>query len=225
MINSRDRFICAIAGISLVLTGCASGAPAPSDGGTSAATATRTAEPTATPTPVPVPDTVAARILVTGSTVSVLNEAGDVLQDVPFSTDGATAAALLSAAIGVEPALSTAFYCNDDTGTQYDWGSFQIVSPAIYAEPSVLYSIIVAAPATSNGLTLEAAPHVVVGDTIAELLAAAPGTLDTWATEHGMWLVDPTPDGQYGLRVQESLSGDTVLYFSSPIRYGLSRGC
>ena len=225
MIKSRDRFICAIAGISLVLTGCASSAPAPSDGGTSAATATRTAEPTATPTPVPVPDTVAARILVTGSTVSVLNEAGDVLQDVPFSTDGATAAALLSAAIGVEPAVSTGSTCNVENVAFYTWGSFSIHSPIEYAEPGDLYSIFVDGPATSNGLTLEAAPHVVIGDTIAELLAAAPGTLDTWATEHGMWLVDPTPDGQYGLRVQESLSGDTVLYFSSPIRYGLSRGC
>ena len=223
MIHSRDRFICAIAAISLVLTGCASGAPAPLDGGTSAATATRTAEPSATA--VPVPDTVAARILVTGSTVSVLNEAGDVLQDVPFSTDGATAAALLSAAIGVEPALSTAFYCNDDTGTQYDWGSFQIVSPAIYAEPSVLYSIIVAAPATSNGLTLEAAPHVVVGDTIAELRAAAPGTLDTWVGEYQhLWLVDPTLDGRYGLRVDAGLS-DTVLEFISPIYYNPHTGC
>ncbi len=170
---------------------------------------------------------VASRILVTGSGVSVLTDTGEVLVDLPFSTDGATAAAELTLVVGADPVVSTQAGDSEcvDAGTTYDWGSFQIDSPVgFFSEPGAAYSIHVYEPATGNGLALELAPNVRSGSSIAEMLAAAPGTLDTWVVDFGKWLVDPTVDGRYGVVVNEYPDG-SVFSFGAPIKYFGRSGC
>ena len=159
----------------------------------------------------------------------MLSQSGEVMLTLPYTMDGATAASQLGTAIGLAPTPMTV-EASDCVlaGTDYQWGSFVITAPAAAAsEPSALFSIRAIEPATSNGVLLEVAPQIGVGATIDQLRGAVPELLDTWP---GSYLVDPTPDGEYGVVTNVlggSGSGGAALIgnFNAPRFYNPHNGC
>ncbi|MDP3208831.1 MAG: hypothetical protein Q8M65_06755 [Rhodoglobus sp.] len=161
------------------LTACDPGGPIEPTPSASASAATPTATATATPTPDP--STVAAFIVVNGSGVGVgaINSASIV--QIPYTTDGATAAALLSDAIGVTPVvadtLGSGSGCSSDYRT-YDWGGLQFRSPGEITTPGgQMFNAIVTAPATTGGLELATANFQHVGMPTADFATGVAGTI------------------------------------------------
>ncbi len=140
------------------------------------------ASPDPSSSPTPDPSTVAGFIVISGSGVGVgaINSASIV--QIPFTTDGATAAALLSEAIGVEPVVAdftgTSSGCSADYRT-YDWGGLQFRSPGHITTPGgQLFNAIVTAQETSSGLELATTYLQHIGTATADFATAVRGVAD-----------------------------------------------
>ncbi|MEQ1736773.1 MAG: hypothetical protein ABL886_10295 [Rhodoglobus sp.] len=157
------------------LTACDSRpTPAP----TPSASASSTPEARATPTPTPV---VPGAIVVNGAGVEVNAIDSTSIVRIPYTTDGVTAAALFSDAIGVEPVVTD--IAGDGNGCfgdyrSYDWGGIQFFSPGdVYAPAGQLFNAIVTASATTGGLELATVARQQIGAPTADFVAAVGGEL------------------------------------------------
>ncbi len=177
--RAKSRFLVTFTSATLIvggLTGCApESSPEPTP------TATIAAKPKATSTPTPTPTVaagpVAARIQLDGDSVTVQAADASTILDIPFTTDAATAANQLGAAVGLDATITTTAggLCAADT-THYAWGGFQFHSPGGYAmAPGATFVASSLAPTTSNGLPVVMPSGQGVGTPTTEVLAANPG--------------------------------------------------
>jgi hypothetical protein len=166
----------------LALSGCtppvADPTPTPSATG-STAVATATATPTPTPTPTvaaPVPTT----IIVSGTSITVLDETSATIVDIPFTMSGDAAAEQLIDALGATPDISTvtAGSCRRE-GTIYDFGGFELdAAGTITMAPPAVFSVRVKAPSTSAGVAVRGPAGVQVGQSAVDVIAAIPSADD-----------------------------------------------
>jgi hypothetical protein len=121
---------------------------------------------------------VAARVELDGDSVSVEAADGTVIVDVPFSTDAASAATQLGAAIGV-PATVTTSAANETCAaetTHYGWGGLEFHVPGGYAAaPGAAFVATARGAATGNGLAILMPNGLGVGASTTDVLAAQPG--------------------------------------------------
>ena len=158
------------------LTACDSSPVEP--GPTSPETASP-ASPDPTTSSTPDPSTVADVITISGSGVGVIAINSELIVQIPFTTDGAAAAALLSEAIGVEPVVAefsgTGSGCDADYRT-YDWSGLQFRSPGHITTPvGQLFNAIVTAQETSGGVELATVSHQHIGTVTADFVSAVGG--------------------------------------------------
>lgn len=166
-------FAIAIASLgAVILGGCTPGAPIPL-ASPSAAESGVLGTPTAEPEHIPV----ATSLIISGSGVAVLDETATVMVDIPFTTDGATAAAELAVALGAEP-TETAMAGSPDCRwpyTEYNWGGFVLESDIEDTGTPPAGFKAVAEGAITAGVAVYGPHNLQVGATLAEVLAADPG--------------------------------------------------
>ncbi len=181
--------VAALAAVVLIsaasLTACSLPSSEPTPTPTAAAaTADPTPEPSTEPTPTsepaPDPSTIADFIVISGSGVGVVAMDSSSLVQIPYSTDGATAAALLAAAIGVDPVVAdvaaTGGGCSGNYRT-YEWGGLQFRSPGAITTPGgQSFNATVTATATPGGLELTTVSSQRIG-ALASDFAAAVGSV------------------------------------------------
>lgn len=160
------------------LTACDPGGPVP-EPTSPPVSESATPTPTSTPTPTADPSAIADFIVVNGSGVGVGAINSFSIVQIPYTTDGATAAGLLSDAIGVEPAISTVpstgGSCSRDA-TIYDWGGLAFRVPGAITTPGgQQFNAIVSAPETTGGLDLETAHGQRVGSLVDDFMGIVPG--------------------------------------------------
>ncbi len=177
--TSTAKRVTALAALVLVaaasLTGCD---PTPEPDPTP--TVSETTDP-ATPEPeetvaAPVPTT----ITVSATSLSVLDETSSVIVDIPFTTNGDTAASMLSEALGTAPTTSVTTGSNcRRAGTIYDFGGLELDGAGeITMVPPAVFTIRVNAAATAGGLAITGPSGVHVGQSVADVVAAIPSSDD-----------------------------------------------
>jgi hypothetical protein len=172
------------------LTACGPG-PGSGDSPTVAPPAAEHPTPAVPAAPVP------AFVNISALSIGVGDSDSLQLVDVPFTTDLATAAAQLTAAI-VTPVAATACF----PATQiYDWGGLQIAyDPFMTDFGASQFVATVTATHTTGGLELDAPFNQTVGMTLDEVLANVPGSVSGDRGEgHIEALLDPQQDGLWGV--------------------------
>lgn len=163
----------------LVLSACA---PASSPTTSSPATPKPTvtvadaASPTSTPTPTSeVP--VAATVAVSATSIAVLDAASTVIVDIPFTTNGDAAADQLAAALGAVPVetLRAQAPCAR-AGTLYDFGGFVIDGPGGITAAAE-FTVLITSATTAGGVTVRGPGGLQIGASLADALAAIPGSV------------------------------------------------
>jgi hypothetical protein len=99
-----------------------------------------------------------------------------VLADIPFTTDGATAAAQVGAALNASPVTTTVppGICSRE-GQRYTWGDFILVGAGdITMAPGSVFSVHAKGATASPGVAVYGPGHVQVGMSDADVLAAIP---------------------------------------------------
>lgn len=161
----------------LALSGCTPATPTPS-ATPSSAMPSAIATPTPTPTPVA---PVAASVVVTATSISVLDAASTVIVDIPFTTNGDTAADQLAVALGATPVetVRTGTNCAR-AGTEYDFGGLRIDGAGtITTAPPAVFSVHVDTAATATGVAIAGPAGVQVGKALADVVAAIPAATPT----------------------------------------------
>jgi len=158
------------------LAGCTV-APSPASTVTPSASVTPVPTVSATPTPTPTPVALtASSIVISGHSITVLAAGPTVLADIPFTTDGATAAAQLGAALNASPVTSSvaAGTCTRE-GQKYTWGSFILAGAGdITKAPGSVFSAHAIGASASPGVAVYGPGQVQVGMSTADVLAAIP---------------------------------------------------
>lgn len=161
--------------IALLLVGVTACSPRPADPHpTVEAPIVETPAPAATSSPAAL---IPSFVVINAHSVSVGSTTEAVIVDVPYSTDVATAIALLTDAVGVEPTVSTipGDHCYADA-TAWDWGGFRILAPVVeIAGPGALFIARATGPTTTNGLDIELTYADTVGSSLADVVAHGPG--------------------------------------------------
>lgn len=144
--------------------------------------ATPTSAASATPSPTSTAATVgdeapapAALIEIGGTQLTIAAADGSGIAAIPFSTDGASAVAQLTSALGAEPTTSTraANYCQPET-VVYTWGELDLHVPGyVTKDPGAIFTVQANGPATAEGVPIRSA-GIGVGSTMAEV-AVVPG--------------------------------------------------
>ena len=212
-------FAIAIASLgTVILGGCMPGAPIPL-ASPSAAESGVLGTPTAEPEHIPV----ATSLIISGSGVAVLDETATVMVDIPFTTDGATAAAELAVALGAEPtetAMEGSPFCRLPY-TEYNWGGFVLQSDRDIEDTGTPPAgfIAIAEEAITAGVAVYGPHNLQVGATLAEVLAADPGGV---SRDYGNGLVYVALDvtGGSGVDVtgtQGIVSDEVLTVMLSPV--------
>ena len=164
--------------IALLLTGITACSPRPADPHPTAEPPTiESPGPASTSGPVTlIPDFV----VITAHAVSVGSTTEALIEEVPYTTDVATAVDLLSEAIELEPTVSSIAGTGcSAAATAWAWGGFRIVSPAPRGdELGVNFMAQALGPETSNGLSTEFGHTDTVGATLADVIAHNAGSDD-----------------------------------------------
>ncbi|MGK2936988.1 MAG: hypothetical protein ACSLFR_04175 [Solirubrobacteraceae bacterium] len=165
----------AITVISLAALGaCGPGAPIGEPSGTPTVSVTSTPSATATAESEPEP-AVASSIEISGTQVVVGAADATTIAAIPFTADGVGAANQITAALGVEPVLSTRpeNSCQPQT-TVYTWGGLDLhVPPYTIAAPGAAFTVQANGPATAEGVPIRSF-GIAVGSRLAEV-NAVPG--------------------------------------------------
>jgi hypothetical protein len=162
--------------IALLLAGVTACSPRPADPHPTAEPPTiESPAPAATSSPVTL---IPESVLITAHSVSVASTTGALIEEVPYTTDVATAVDLLSQAIELAPTVSTIAGTDcSAAATAWAWGGFRIVSPALRGdELGVNFMAQATGPETSNGLFTEFGHTDTVGATLADVIAHNEGT-------------------------------------------------
>lgn len=162
----------------LAVTGCG---PTSSTASTATPPAATTVTPAATPTPTPTPTPtapalIATSIVISGRSLTVLAAGPTVLADIPFTTDGASAAAQLTSVLGASPTTTTvvASTCRR-SGTNYTWGALELQgSGFVTMAPPALFTVSATGGLASAGVTVLGPGQVKVGMPAAGVSAALP---------------------------------------------------
>jgi hypothetical protein len=178
--RSRITLLLVVVATLTGLTGCVPTGPTPSatPTATTSPTPSASATPSVTATPTPVAP-VATTLEVSATGIKVLDASSSVIIDIPFTTNGDTAAAQLETALGVSPALNSVAQSNcRRPGNIYDFGGFELdgAGTITTASPAV-FSVIVRAATTSNGVFVRGPGGVQIGGSEADVLAANPGSV------------------------------------------------
>lgn len=157
----------------------------------------------ATAAPTPTEDPLApAFIGISSHGVDVGANNESQLIAIPFSTDIATAAAQLSATIGVEPTVTpvAATGCAPATAT-YDWGGLEFFTTVPFNEPGGgVFVARATATETRGGLGLVAPYNQSVGTPLADVLTNVPGTASGDRGEgHIEAVLDQQEDNTWGV--------------------------
>ncbi len=204
----------------LALSGCTPGTPTPS-ATPSSATPAAIATPTPTPTPTPVAP-VAASVVVTATSISVLDAASTVIVDIPYTSNGDTAADQLAVALGATPVetVRSGGSCARP-GTEYDFGGLKVDGAGtITMYPPAIFSVHVTSSTTAAGVSILGPSGVQVGMAATDVVAAIPSSAPSVGT-----LVDnllnlqslggvggPDEAGVSGL-----INGGTLVNMTSPV--------
>jgi hypothetical protein len=135
-----------------------------------------TASPSATASPIP--EAVPATLVIGALGLTLLDEEGDKLDTLPFTSDGADAVAFLDGAFGETPVLSftpSDGHCSSDA-SEATWGDWFTLAYDVQGEtPTGLdMAVTSASKTTPNGLSVLTPSGFGVGDDIAALAAAQP---------------------------------------------------
>lgn len=207
------------------LTACDPGAGSPVADPTvhhPTASHTASATPTATVTTNPLAPSF---IEVNAHSVSVGSENQSQLIEIPFTTSIVTAASQLSATIGVEPTVTAvaANACAPAT-SRYDWGGIQFYTDVPWSDSlgGATYLVSVTAPATRDGLRVEADGQI-VGTPLADVLAHVPGSQSGDRGEgHIEAVIDPQQDASWGVIMH--VQAGTVTDFIAPGQFIFGHG-
>lgn len=176
-----------IAAIAL-LTGCASQAATPISPSTEAA---------ATPSMTSAPKEAAvARVIVGSQRVEVLTDDDTSISSVRYFDPVDQMVKALTQAFSDDPVITPDLGGNDVApGTRYTWGGFAVVErDVLQSEPYAPAVVVYWDTADVNGIRIEAAGGIAVGDPTDPLTAAGPdGLLRSSTTEYVMFRVDLTP--------------------------------
>jgi len=204
--------------IALLLTGLTACSPRPAD-------PHPTAEPPTIESPAPGAGSSPAALIpefvvITAHSVSVGATTQQQIVDVPYTTDPAAAADLLSEALELEPTVSTiaGTGCSAES-TVWDWGGLRIIAPAPDGgELGVHFIARATAPETSNGLATEFVYDDTVGTSLAEVLADVEGTTHPVISEdlgggHAVAMFDGQDGNSWGV-IMVVESGIVTSYFA-----------
>jgi hypothetical protein len=183
--------------IAVLLAGLTACSPRPADPHPTAASPEVVNPTDAAPAPVAL---IPSFVVINAYSVSVGATTQEQIVDVPYSTVPETAVALLSDAMGAEPAVSTV----DGTGcslatTIWDWGGMRIAAPAPDgAGPGALFIARATAPETGNGLDIDLTYADTVGSSLADVIAHGPASYTVLSTDLGAGHTEAMLDGQDG---------------------------
>ena len=185
--------------VALLLTGLAACSPRPADPHPTAEPPTiETPGPAATSSPAAL---IPSFVIINAHSVSIGSTTQELMVEVPYSTDAATAVDLLSDAIELEPTVSTVAGtgCSLPT-TLWDWGGFRLASPAPSGSgPGALFIARATGATTTNGLDIDLTYADTVGSSLADIVAHGPGGAYTVVSEDiGGGHVVAMLDGQDG---------------------------
>ena len=194
--------------LALVLAGCASPAPAP------AAVPSRT--PSATPTPTPEAAPEPATAVIGAHAITVLDENGDTLGELPFTQSGPAAVEYLSALFDAPPEIThreSDFNCvaaaNLAAWGEYFTLTYDIEGWTVAGHPIMAHA---RARAAANGVTLQTASGFGVGDSVDALVASQPGV----AVESMDWEGNSYAFVHYDVGAGVHLSSDDPNYDREP---------
>ncbi|MEO7349676.1 MAG: hypothetical protein ABIW32_07455 [Terrimesophilobacter sp.] len=193
---------------------------------TPAPTASATAMPTSPPTPTPTPAAVPASVIVDGDSVSVIDSAGALMIDIPFSTNPATAVAQLNGALGVDGVSTTlpATGCFHQR-PQATWGGLSFIWGDDWQRaPGAQFLASVLGPESTSGVEVTIPSGQMVGSSQADTLAGNPGAhvddFGAWISLHydiKSGVSGGNPDTYYG--AYALIDGGVLKSFASPIHY------
>ncbi len=196
--NRTRKVVLAFAIAAMALSGCAPSAPAPTPSAVEP-------DPLVTPTAEPAPEVehYATTLVITGQSVSVLDETSAVIVELPYTSDGVAAATSLAAALGVDPTATAVGGTNcSRPGTLYDWGGFELHSAGVITmAPDASFSVLADA-ATTVGISVEGPHGLQVGATTADILAADPAMLNY---DYGFGIT------MFALDIRSGVGFDTVV--------------
>lgn len=192
--HSRSALVGLMAVVLVALTGCTPGAGDPTP------TSTLTESATSIPTASPEPDApVAAAVVVTSRTLTVLDEAGGELLVLDYLGDGAAAAESLATALGDDPVVTTTAGVGSGCDTDqamYDFGGVLLRDPG-FVGTTAAFEVEVSGATTRAGLPIETLGGQAVGATRAGFLAAVPDAFEMFDNGGGnvtvgFDVIDPT---------------------------------
>jgi hypothetical protein len=204
--------------IALLLAGVTACSPRPAD-------PHPTVEPPTIESPAPAATSSPAAlipefVIINAYSVSVGSTTQALIEEVPYTTDAATAADLLSDAIEAEPTVSSiaATGCSA-AATAWAWGGFRIVSPAPRGdELGVNFIAQATGAATSNGLFTELGYTDTVGSSLADIVAHNAGSDNEVISEdlgggHGVAMIDRQDGDTWGV-IMVVASGVVTSYYA-----------
>ncbi|MEO5921784.1 MAG: hypothetical protein ABIQ01_11650 [Pseudolysinimonas sp.] len=208
----------ALAMIALLLTGITACSPRPVD-----PHPTATHPEVATPGPAETTGPAAlipSFVVINAHSVSVGATTQEVIVDVPFTTDAATAVDLLAEAMDLEPTVSTieATGCSP-AATNWDFGGVRILAPAPDGSRlGVAFIARATAAETPNGLHIDLTFADQVGSSLADVVAHGPGGAYTVVSEdlgggHGVAMLDGQDGNTWGV-IMVVESGIVTSFYS-----------
>jgi hypothetical protein len=225
-VTKRLIALSAISALALAcLTACDPGSgTAPTAGGGGAPSSGSTAAARPSPTTTEVAPVEAASILITGSSVSVLDADAHVIVDIPFGTESESAAAQLAEALDAHPATIavTADGSCRAARTDYDFGGLILNSPAhSLAGPGAAYTIKMTGTETAGGVDLMMPGGQRIGASVSAVLAAVPGSvlMDRGDGAADVFVDFEAPDGPNAWGAVAFAQSGVVMSYHSPIYF------
>jgi hypothetical protein len=181
-------------------------------------------EPTSTAAPV------ATAIMVRGASLDVMSKDGQLIQGIPYSGGAKALVSALTAVLGA-PVSQTSIpnECDGSPGTgspetTSKWNGDALVVRSVDAVPTLI-NVKVQAPSTVNGIEIETAGGLQVGDSSGDLVKAVPDALSQDSTHVDasyVWYdlaADSSPGGKSGVLVFTGPKSGPIYSVSAPETY------
>jgi hypothetical protein len=166
----------------VLLGGCssASAGVGASPGQSPAAQSPSPSGPTTTPSAVPAPTAEPARLVISTMHLQVLNESGDVIDEIGIFDPIEPAVAILTDLFAAEPVV-TAY--EGTAAADYEWEGFVLATDGPANPPTGAEVYVRATTAELNGIEIETVDGVSVGDALGPIADATPEHSRTWENQ------------------------------------------